>query len=69
MAFELLATSLLGTLLVIAVTRTATAYIQKKKVQNVSDFDDKDDTHVKNLYKWAWHIVSSHIMKQAATFL
>ena len=50
MAFELLATSLLGTLLVIAVTRTATAYIQKKKVQNVSDFDDKDDTHMSKTY-------------------
>ena len=47
MAFELLATSLLGTLLVIAVTRTATAYIQKKKeVQNVSDFDNKDERNI-----------------------
>ena len=50
MAFELLATSLLGTLLVVAVTRTATAYIPRKKVQNVSDFDDKDDTHMSKTY-------------------
>jgi hypothetical protein len=30
---------------------------RKPEVQNVSDFDDKDDTnieHVKNLYKWAF---------------
>ena len=46
MAFELLATSLLGTLLVIAVTRTATAYIPRKKVQNVSDFDNKDERNI-----------------------
>jgi len=46
MAFELLATSLLGTLLVVAVTRTATAYIPRKKVQNVSDFDNKDERNI-----------------------
>jgi len=46
MAFELLATSLSGTLLVVAVTRTATAYIPRKKVQNVSDFDNKDERNI-----------------------
>jgi hypothetical protein len=37
---------LLGTLLVVAVTRTATAYIPRKKVHNVSDFDNKDERNI-----------------------